>query len=665
MNDYNPYLRGDFMRNACGIIAFDKRRSAILAFLSALIGAASVFATTYHVAKTGSDGSAGTQAAPYLTIGKAASVMQPGDSAIIHAGEYREWVQPPRGGTSETARIVYKAAPGERPVVKGSERITTWVSQGNGVWRVDLPDNTFNSTYNPFNTTLPGRYTNEYLDEGAWMHLGEVYLDGEIYSEKQSLSAVQSGARSWFTSHSGSTTTIYANFGTANPNTQIAEINMRESCFGNPTMASGIDYITVDGIMAMQSSEEWSPTYLGITSHGTIFGTGKYWIIQNCRVKYAKMRGICVDGPNVSTYHIIRNNFVTNCGTCGIGGQYAHNSIISGNFVQDIAGRGYYGYEIAGIKVHQAQRLTISGNVVINVTGLHYARGIWIDWPGTGNRLTGNFIKGATDNYIFLERVQNNGVNLVDNNILVGGFVNITGANIFVHNLLANCRLGYDFSGGSADRVYNNIFAGGGAPSPFDSPSGYNLYVNGSAKLSTDASGVVDNTAFNFANTSDTITKSVTVSFNLGTAGANMAGPLITTSFIGSPWGSNTMVNPNGSSLSVDKDLYQNCRGTTPRPGPFQMIAAGANSFTFNASAAFDWSGACGTTIVVRAPLQRQSPRPAWILSRNDRFQMYDVRGMVMKQVSAPANMQKSFPSGVYTVADKSGSRIMRTTNIR
>jgi hypothetical protein len=65
--------------------------------------------------------------------------------------------------------------------------------------------------------------------------------------------------------------------------------------------------------------------------------------------------------------HIIRNNFVTNCGTCGIGGQYAHNSTISGNFVQDIAGRGYYGYEIAGIKVHQAQRLTISGNVVINV----------------------------------------------------------------------------------------------------------------------------------------------------------------------------------------------------------------------------------------------------------------------------------------------------------
>src|SRR5581483_10186307 len=51
---------------------------------------------------------------------------QPGDTVLVHAGEYREWVQPRRGGLSATRRITYQAAPGEHVVVKGSERVTGW-----------------------------------------------------------------------------------------------------------------------------------------------------------------------------------------------------------------------------------------------------------------------------------------------------------------------------------------------------------------------------------------------------------------------------------------------------------------------------------------------------------------------------------------------------------
>ena len=65
-----------------------------------------------HVAKTGDDAATGGQDTPVLTIGRAAEMAHPGDIVTIHAGTYREWVRPPRGGTDEDARIVFRAALG-------------------------------------------------------------------------------------------------------------------------------------------------------------------------------------------------------------------------------------------------------------------------------------------------------------------------------------------------------------------------------------------------------------------------------------------------------------------------------------------------------------------------------------------------------------------------
>ena len=63
-----------------------------------LIGASAGMAREIHVATTGSDSAAGNKASPYLTINKAASMAQPGDTVTVHAGTYREWVKPQRGG---------------------------------------------------------------------------------------------------------------------------------------------------------------------------------------------------------------------------------------------------------------------------------------------------------------------------------------------------------------------------------------------------------------------------------------------------------------------------------------------------------------------------------------------------------------------------------------
>lgn len=52
------------------------------------------FAGEVHVSPKGNDSNPGTAASPLRTISKAARTAMPGDEIIVHAGTYREWVNP-------------------------------------------------------------------------------------------------------------------------------------------------------------------------------------------------------------------------------------------------------------------------------------------------------------------------------------------------------------------------------------------------------------------------------------------------------------------------------------------------------------------------------------------------------------------------------------------
>lgn len=56
--------------------------------------------TTRYVSPSGSDGNPGTAVAPYQTIGKAASVVNPGDTVIVMDGVYHEALNLTRGGNA-------------------------------------------------------------------------------------------------------------------------------------------------------------------------------------------------------------------------------------------------------------------------------------------------------------------------------------------------------------------------------------------------------------------------------------------------------------------------------------------------------------------------------------------------------------------------------------
>ena len=85
-----------------------------------------------------SDANPGTNDKPLKTIYAAAARAQPGDHVIIHGGEYRETVIINRSGTADKP-IIFEAAAGETPVIKGSDVVIGWVRKSANIWQAKLP----------------------------------------------------------------------------------------------------------------------------------------------------------------------------------------------------------------------------------------------------------------------------------------------------------------------------------------------------------------------------------------------------------------------------------------------------------------------------------------------------------------------------------------------
>ena len=135
-----------------------------------------------YVAVDGRNSNPGTAAAPFRTIQHAADVAEPGDVITVRAGIYRERVNPPRGGTSNSRRIVYQAAPGQKVIITGANRITHWApvkgEAGGNVWKVTLP-NSFFGHFNPYTSVIQGNW----CSNPGHRCSGAVYLNGRWLTE--------------------------------------------------------------------------------------------------------------------------------------------------------------------------------------------------------------------------------------------------------------------------------------------------------------------------------------------------------------------------------------------------------------------------------------------------------------------------------------------------
>ncbi|TRX58248.1 carbohydrate-binding protein [Fulvivirga sp. M361] len=586
-----------------------------------------------HVAKTGSDSNAGTVSDPYLTISKAAGMAAPGDVIIIHEGTYREYVNPPVGGTSGANRITFKAADGEEVFVKGSEVINTWEDNGDNTWKVTLPSSFFNG-YNPYELRVDGDFQNY----GQWHHRGDIYINNGVLNELQTLDQTKEEPYSWYTTTEGSETILYANFGKEDPNTALTEINVRELIFY--TSALDIDYITIDGLRFLHAAPNWQAPNEGdsdpnpLTQKGAVGSKmGKGWIIENCEVSYSKTAGIMMGESfddqgsfeDITAFgdHVIRNNIITRCGQYGIAGQKGMTrSAIKGNRIEDINFRNEFGgYEPAGIKIWNCVDVLIENNLIRNVIATQsdesQAYCIWIDFANQGTRITRNFLVGSpmTTTALFLEA--NIGPTLVDNNIIIDRtdkaiFV-FSGGSVFAHNLFVNSNFSFAIqqfgNGGSGARnaytlkphtlkqtnngqkveieynqMYNNIFAGGSGPVNFSADSGagnvvdYNLYIGGTNPATAHTHAFTS--MFNFSYKITDTETGIDFSFEFDDSFKNITSPYVNEALVGViPFANQSIADEEGNPITVNRDFNLLDRvGTHPKIGPLENISVGTNS---------------------------------------------------------------------------------------
>lgn len=156
---------------------------------------------TLHVSPAGDDAHAGTRAQPFRTISAAAALAQPGDTILVHAGVYREWVAPPRGGASDALRITYAAAPGEKAVITGSDAFKTWERVAGDTWKLVLPNAAFGK-FNPYAEKVAGDW---FSGEGRIHRRGGVFVNGDGLPEAANLAAVTQGTGQpgWFSTVDG------------------------------------------------------------------------------------------------------------------------------------------------------------------------------------------------------------------------------------------------------------------------------------------------------------------------------------------------------------------------------------------------------------------------------------------------------------------------------
>ena len=169
-------------------------------------------AREYHVSVKGKDTNVGSLSAPLRTIQAAADKAMPGDVITVHEGIYRERVVPPRGGESDEKRIIYQAAPGERVVISGSERVKGWEKVQDNAWKLTLPDSFFGES-NPFDEQIYGSW---YRGKGRPNHTGMVLLEGkrirETFSLEDVLQPLDGKQPHWYAEADGNGGPVLMNF---------------------------------------------------------------------------------------------------------------------------------------------------------------------------------------------------------------------------------------------------------------------------------------------------------------------------------------------------------------------------------------------------------------------------------------------------------------------
>ena len=378
---------------------------------------------TFHVAQqhpAASDQNAGTEDAPWVTIQRAAEAARPGDTVLIHGGEYREEVRPFCEGAGPDRLVTYAAAPGETPVILGSDPWEPeWRQEGRHVW---------SAPYERHPWDRPEEWPNP--KEGPMHRAEQVFVDGRLLEHVATLEELHAEADRMYTNDGEGRLWIHIAYDAA-PGELNVERSMRQQCF-SPAVR-GLGYIRVVGLtMRRGAAPESNGSNWHVIAHRGLLSVraGHHWVIEDNTIEWGNAQGLDVGGegfgevnteePRVSNemgYHQVRRNVVNSHGVAGIVGWASGTNklLLEDNVTNYNCRKGnFWQYEAAGIKLHNAKDCIIRRH---RAHGNH-AFGIWLDYQCERNRITQCILTENMASGVFHE--VSAGPILIDSNVIIG-----------------------------------------------------------------------------------------------------------------------------------------------------------------------------------------------------------------------------------------------------
>ena len=417
-----------------------------------------------HPAAT--DRNPGTEEAPFLTIQRAAELLEPGEKVLIKSGIYREWIRPKQGGSGVDKMISYEAAPGAEAIVRGSDLLTgEWrLSQSPrrrsmNAWETDLPEEYF-AEDRPFSME---NASDEDMDVMRWARdvRGHVpftfrrviiFEDGRRMTQLATYEDVHRVPGSFWIDLENKKLHVKP-FGYTNPNGAEFEATTRQYLL-NPVV-KGLGYIRINGLIFEHAGNGFPRSGTGaVTTWG-----GHHWIIEENTVRHINSVGIEIGAftderehtavtdelKDATGRHIVRRNHVHDCGTGGIQGTVVARSVITNNHIHHCGWQEAEPYwETAGIKI----LCTLGALVQCNHIHHCYAGpAIWIDFKNRNTRVCRNLAHDISSYHgaIFFEASDE--PNMIDHNVVMfthgsGLYQHDCDLVVIAHNLVVDCDVG-------------------------------------------------------------------------------------------------------------------------------------------------------------------------------------------------------------------------------
>lgn len=390
--------------------------------------------TVYSVAQqhpAASDNNPGTPEHPFRTINRAAREAGPGDTVRVHAGIYRERVNPRNGGEADRP-VIYEAADGDEVCVRGSDEFRPdWqpfegnvlsgglsgVAFGTDAYAGEV-DAALYGDFNPFLLNFNRRIVarphadavQRYRDEvEKWQGmldsppedssgtqranfekrlaeaehrlqamtrktnrehlatLGQCFLDGKLMTEVMTLEELNDLPRTWMVNPDGNALLLHPTPSSKPLAERLVEISTRHTVFA--PLERGLRHIHVRGFIFEHAANHW-PTWgeEGWPQVGIVSTrSGHHWVIENNTIRYA--RGVGLDCGSEGSSKNMEHR-----GDLGNVNKAMHEAIASGTPIpdsSDIPGR------------HEIRGNIISDNGHCGIAGIgHY-----------GTRIIGNVLE--------------------------------------------------------------------------------------------------------------------------------------------------------------------------------------------------------------------------------------------------------------------------------